>query len=294
MYVIPSTELIVNPDGSIYHLHLKADELAETIITVGDPGRVQLVSNRFDTIELKRHNREFTTHTGQYRGKRISVVSTGIGTDNIDIVLNEIDALFNIDLKERRIKDELTTLNIVRIGSSGTMRSSIPIDAILVSEAAVGLDNLMHFYKSSNSDEWASFREAFVREWQYTGLSTTPYLAASTSDLIARALDNIPDMIKGITLTAPGFYAPQGRKLRAQSYISFLKDTIQSFEHEGRYFTNFEMETAGLYGLANTLGHQAVSFNAIIANRLTGEFSPDPAKMIDRLIDEVLELLVDQ
>lgn len=289
MYVIPPSELIINADGSIYHLDLKPGDLAETILTVGDPDRVRMISSRFDELELERHHREFLTHTGTYRGQRLSVISTGIGTDNIDIVFNEIDAVFNIDFEARRPVDRPVSLHIIRVGTSGTLRDEIPVDALLVSEAAVGLDNLMHFYKNKLPAEWQGFYNAFLREWEYNGIASTPYMGACTSPLLDLAG---PEFYRGVTLTAPGFYAPQGRKIRARAYTSFLKDTILDFQHDGKFLTNFEMESAAMYGLASNLGHRAISFNAILANRMKGEFTKDYETVMNRLIDKVLALIL--
>jgi uridine phosphorylase len=289
MYVIPPSELIINPDGSIYHLHLKPGDLAETIITVGDPDRVKMVSSRFDHVEIEKNHREFLTHTGRFRGIRISVISTGIGTDNIDIVFNETDAVFNVDFEHRRVVDRPVQLHYIRIGTSGTLREDIDVDSMLVSEAALGMDNLMHFYKSTIPEAWSGFFEAFLKEWQYTGIPTSPYFGVADSPLLDLSG---PEMVRGVTITAPGFYAPQGRRIRARSYTSFLKDNIMDFEYEGKRFTNFEMESAAMYGLANTLGHKAISFNTILANRLKGEFSSNYEESMGQLVDTVLDLIV--
>lgn len=285
---IEGSELIINPDGSIYHLNLKPGELAPIIITVGDPDRVTMVSQKFDRVELERHHREFLTHTGTYKGIRLSVISTGIGPDNIDIVFNEADALFNIDFSTRTVKDETTSLHFIRIGTSGTIREAIPLDSLLVSEAALGLDNLLQFYPYRLTGAWTGFFEAFLERWAHAGTVTTPYFAASGSQLVAAAG---PHIYRGVTVTAPGFYGPQGRLLRSGGRAAFLYDCLLPFEYGGKRFTNFEMETAAMYGLAALQGHRAVSFNAILANRVTGEFSADAHAPVNRLIDEVLELI---
>ncbi|MEZ5002484.1 MAG: nucleoside phosphorylase [Chitinophagales bacterium] len=288
MRVIPESELILNPDGSIYHLKLLPEEVAPTIITVGDPERVEEVTKHFDTIDVSKRNREFFTQTGHYKGQRITVVSTGIGTDNIDIVFNELDALFNIDLQTRQVKEEITTLHFIRIGTSGTYREEIPIDSILVSEAVVGIDALMHFYDYHCAPEWQNFYMNFLNHWAVSRINVTPCLMECRSPL----LDQLDEsFIKGITLTAPGFYAPQGRNLRVDSKWSYLKEVIIPYEYNGKKFTNLEMETAGIYGLANAMGHTAISFNALIANRMTGQFSKDPGKTVAVLIKKVLDYL---
>lgn len=290
MSYIASSELIINSDGSIYHLDLKPGELAPIIITVGDQDRVPMVSSRFDRINVKRQHREFVTHTGTYRGLPISVLSTGIGTDNIDIAINETDAIFNIDFEARQVKDVIQPLTFIRIGTSGTMRESIPVDSMIISEAAVGLDNLMHHYNQPEVPEfWQGFRNAFELSWKQTKLKSVPYLSIVEPDQIA----SVPDeFIRGVTVTAPGFYAPQGRKLRASSDVSFLKDVILPFEYEGRKFTNFEMETAAIYGMARCLGHRGLSFNTILANRTRGTFSTDGKAAVNNLIDRVLAWIV--
>lgn len=285
---IEGSELIINSDGSIYHLNLKPGELAPVIITVGDPDRVAMVSQKFDRVELERHHREFLTHTGFYKGIRLSVISTGIGPDNIDIAFNEADALFNIDFGTRSVKPVATPLHFIRIGTSGTIRGEIPLDSMLVSEAALGLDNLLHFYPYKLTGKWTDFFEAFMKSWDRNGTATTPYFAESGSPLVAAAGDAFH---RGVTVTAPGFYGPQGRMLRTGERAAFLYDCLLPFEYGGKRFTNFEMETAAMYGLAAVLGHRAVSFNAILANRVTGEFSTDAHASVSRLIDEVLDLI---
>lgn len=288
MATIPASELIVGDQGRIYHLDLAPGELADTIITVGDPDRVEMVSRYFDDIRIKRRHREFHTHTGTLHGVELSVVSTGIGTDNIDIVFNEADALFNIDLHAREIRARKTTLHFVRIGTSGTFRPEIEVDRFLVSEAAIGLDNLLQFYQYHCPKEWMPFYLEFLKVWEQTGIRTIPYLTTGSSELIAL---NDPEISRAITLTAPGFYAPQGRMIRAASHGAFLKDHLAPFEFQGRCFANFEMETAAIYGLAHLLGHKAVSFNALLANRTTGIFSKKAPYTVDRLIRKVLGYL---
>ena len=286
MSSIPNSELIINPDGSIYHLNLQADQIAPSIITVGDPDRVAEVSKYFDRIDIKVRKREFVTHTGELNGKRISVISTGIGTDNIDIVLNELDALVNIDLKTRRVKEEHTVLDIIRIGTSGALQTDIPIDSFVCSRFAIGLDGLMHYYDfQNNANETIVFYEFMQSIGAKTDFPIRPYLAESNEALIAQLGKGIK---QGITVTCPGFYAPQGRQLRAEMGVNNLLEHFPSFKYRAINISNFEMETAGIYGLSRILGHRALSFNAILANRITNEFSKDPKTVVDQLIQLVL------
>lgn len=285
---IAESELIINPDGSIYHLHLRPGEVAETIITVGDQNRVAEVSKYFDRIELKREKREFVTHTGWLGKKRLTVISTGIGTDNIDIVFNELDALFNIDLEQRTIKSSLTALQFIRIGTSGCLQESIPIDSFLVSSAAIGFDGLLHYYPEKGNAHQSMQKGVHTFLAQH-GLPQRPYVAHVGEGLLNQVGKN---MQKGITLTCPGFYAPQGRALRIASTFSIehLKK-LASFQWNSVPISNFEMETAGIYGMANLLGHEAISFNALLANRFTGAFSKHPKETVEKLIQLVLERL---
>ncbi len=292
MHQLAPSELILT-NQRVYHLGLHPDDLAELIITVGDPDRVKMVSKHFDCVEIQIKNREFETHTGYIGKKRLSVISTGIGTDNIDIVLNELDALVNIDLDNRVYKTIRKVLSIVRIGTSGSIHSSANIDDFLVSIDALGLDGLMHFYNYQYSDREQDLRNnllAYLSGEQIV-LPTEPYMVSS-SDKLIRQLKN-DNFKKGITLTAPGFYAPQGRILNGKT--KFSKETIQKmtqFNFRGLNLTNIEMETAGIYGLANYLGHHAISFNAILANRWEGNFSSNPSQTIENLIKKVLALMV--
>jgi uridine phosphorylase len=280
---IPETELILNNDGSIYHLHLLPEDIAETIIFVGDQERVPEVSKYFDSIELKKVKREFITHTGYIGQKRISVISTGIGTDNIDIVMNELDVLVNVDLATRTIKKNHTALNIIRIGTSGALQSNIPINSVLVSEQAIGLDSLMLFYERKKDVEL----EQSIKE-QLGFNFINPYWVNGNKELVNLLPSNY---LKGITATCCGFYGPQGRFLKAKGVNSTLIEKLNQLNINGKSVTNFEMETAGIYGLANVLGHKAVSVNCILANRITNEFSKNPAEIVDRTIREVLEKL---
>jgi uridine phosphorylase len=283
---ISETDLILNADGSAYHLSLHPDDVADTIITVGDQDRVEGISKYFDHIELKKAKREFVTHTGVLGKKRITVISTGIGTDNIDIVFNELDALVNVDLETREVKMELKSLDIIRIGTSGAIQKDIPIDSLLVSEAAIGLDSLMYFYTQSISAQDESFLNDFKYALAQNQLSLRPYLASADQNL----LDTLGNGLqKGVTITAPGFYAPQGRQVRPISATPRLLDVVEQFRSGGRRITNLEMETAGIYGLASALGHKALSFNVILANRITQQFSRQPAEIMDHFIREVLQ-----
>jgi len=287
----PDSELIINPDGSIYHLNLLPNDVAKTILFVGDPERVSKVSNHFDKIELKKQKREFVTHTGQFKGRRITVISTGISTDNIDIVLNELDALVNIDLKKRTPKKELTQLQIIRMGTTGSMQKDIKIDDLLVSEFGVGMDGLMNFYNFQHKGKAAKIQQGFERVLDDNlNVMVTPYVFKADKSL----LEDIGEgMKKGITLTCPGFYAPQGRQLRATSQIDIrFTQKVAKLRFGKSRFTNFEMETAGIYGMAKVLGHRALSCNAILANRITNEFSAKPKKTVEGLIRRVLEKLV--
>ena len=287
MSALGSSELILNPDGSIYHLNLLPGDLAPLIVTVGDPDRVPEVSKHFDSIELKKGKREFLTHTGSLGSNRISVLSTGIGTDNIDIVLNELDALANFDFESRRPKDEKIQLSIVRVGTSGSIQAHVPVDSFVLGNSALGLDGLLHFYGSAAYRNTALER-AFGEYMEPLGTPVSPY-AVDCDEELAKAFRS-QRMYRGITVTSPGFYGPQGRGLRlAPSRIDLAR--LTSFSFNGMQLCNLEMETAGIYGLAKLLGHRAVSLNAILANRVKGEFSKAPAKTVEALIEYALERL---
>ncbi len=285
---IGPSELILNADQSIYHLNLLPEDLAETIILVGDQNRVEKVSRYFDQIEVQKQRREFITHTGVLNEKRISVVSTGIGTDNIDIVLNEIDALFNIDFETRMIRPEPVQLDFVRIGTSGAIQPDIPLDSFVMSEYAIGFDNVLHFYKGE-SIQHPDAQIAFIEHTDWSVYKSIPYVVAS--DLVLAENLSGDNIIKGFTGSNVGFYGPQGRSLRLALEDEDLNAKITSFEYQGRRITNLEMETSAIYGLASLLGHRALSMNTILANRATAEFSTDPAGTIDRLIRYTLEKL---
>lgn len=287
MNKILTTDLIINKDGSVYHLNLLPEDLADDIITVGDPDRVGEVSKHFDSVELRKGKREFITHTGYIGKKRISVISTGIGTDNIDIVLNELDALVNIDLDRRLYNENLKSLNIIRIGTSGAIQADIPIDSILVSEYALGIDALLSFYKYNGSRDERSILKTINTQMPVLK-KFNPYLAGAGKSLVKKIGKGLES---GITVTAPGFYAPQGRTLRYTKTVPDLMKQLSSVGTEKWRLTNLEMETAGIYGLANLFGHQALSINAILASRVKSEFSRNPQKTVDKTIKLVLERL---
>ncbi|QLG46966.1 nucleoside phosphorylase [Costertonia aggregata] len=288
MSLSPS-ELILNADNSIYHLNLVPQDIAETIITVGDPDRVGHVSKYFDTVDIKKEKREFITHTGKLKGKRITVISTGIGTDNIDIVLNELDALVNIDFESRTVKPQKTTLDIFRIGTSGAIQPNIPVDSFLISEYAIGFDNLLHFYESEHI-QFPEMQLAFIDHTDWSVYKSIPYIVEGSRDLM---LDFDNDVFQlGFTATNVGFYGPQGRKLRLRTQDATLNPKMASFEYQGLKITNLEMETSGIYGLSQLLGHRALSLNCILANRGTGEFSENPEKAIDELIKQTLSIII--
>jgi len=284
---IAESDLIINPDGSIYHLNLLPGDVAETIITVGDPDRVGEVSKHFDSLELKKGKREFITHTGFVGKKRVTVLSTGIGTDNIDIVFNELDALVNIDFPTRTVKKNLTSLNIIRVGTSGAVQPDIPMGTILASSYGLGLDALMNYYVHELSgDERILLDDIKSHFAQFKNIN--PYLTAASGNLLNTIGKN---MAKGITVTAPGFYAPQGRQVRAKTAIPNFVSLIGTFKSNQNQITNLEMETAGIYALAKVLGHNALSVNAILASRVKFEFSNEPDKIVEKAIKMVLETL---
>ncbi|MEM1408136.1 MAG: nucleoside phosphorylase [Bacteroidota bacterium] len=283
MAKIHESELILNPDGSVYHLNLKPAHLSDTIISVGDPTRVYKVSQHFDKLEFEMNRREFITHIGTYNGKRITVISTGMGTDNIEIFLTELDALANIDLKKREVKEKHRSLKIIRVGTSGALQEDIALGSHLISDYAVGLDTLMCFYDLPATD----FEKTVGTELQeQLGLPFTPYVVQGSTLL----RDKIGDgMIMGNTVTCPGFYAPQGRKIRLPLRYPKLMQQLNYYNNNGLWLTNFEMETAGYYALGRMLGHEIISANAIIANRIKNRFSKNPGKVVDSLIKKVLE-----
>ena len=285
---IKKSELILNPDGSIYHLNLRPEHLAPIVITVGDPDRVDHVSRYFDTIEFKIQKREFKTHTGVYKNQQISVISTGIGSDNIDIVLNELDALVNIDFKTRRIKPDLTSLKIVRIGTSGALQSDIPVDSFLLSSYAIDINGMLQSYQIKRIQNTA-IETAFCKHTNWDSERAKPVVVQNSKSLETQLLDN--NIQYGITATCGGFYGPQDRILRLQPKDSIFRDKLQSFRFENLRITNFEMETSAIYGLSKLLGHQACSMNAILANRANGTFSKNSEETVDQLIKYTLKKL---
>lgn len=295
MPIAPS-ELILNEDGSVYHLHLKPEHLATTIITVGDPDRVDTVTKYFDSIRFTTQKREFKTTTGTYKGKEISVISTGIGTDNIDIVFNELDALVNIDLETREIKKQHTSLDIIRIGTSGAIQKDIPVDSFLISKYAMGLDALLHFYKSKHIQH-PEIQNAFIDHMDWAPEKSNPYVV-TCDDTLSQKFTSDNNIIEGFTATNIGFYAPQGRILRLKTSDLEMNDKLGEFrfresEKKDLRITNLEMETSGIYGLAKLLGHRAVSLNAILANRATQTFSNTPTETTEELIKFALEKILE-
>jgi uridine phosphorylase len=289
--IIPESELILNPDGSLYHIKLKAEHIADDVIVVGDQHRVERISKHFDSIEHKSISREFVTHTGIYKGKKITVLSTGIGTDNIDIVVNELDAAINIDLTTRKIKKEHRKLNIIRIGTSGALQEDLPVDSYLISRYGLGFDGLLQYYKLENTEEEKELLNDFMSHTAWNSDLATPYFVRSSDELFNKI--NRGDMTEGITGTAAGFYGPQGRVLRLPLRNNELNEQLTSFKSKGQRVTNFEMETSALYGLGRLLGHNCVTVCVLIANRLKGEYSDDYKKPVDALIKTVLDRLVD-
>ncbi len=286
---IPASELILNPNGSVYHLQLLPGQVADTVITVGDSDRVEEITKHFESIEFTVQNREFKTQTGNFKGKRITVISTGIGTDNIDIVLNELDAVVNIDLQKREVKNDLISLDIIRIGTSGSINQEVPLDSFLLSEMSIGFDSLMHFYESTGVEEMDATKK-FMEHTGWFSKKSEPYVIKGSQNLIANFKS---DMTKsGITATNIGFYGPQGRVLRLPLQDPTINKKLASFQYKGLNITNMEMETAGIYGLSKLLGHRAISLNALIANRVTGEFSQNPKKLVETLIDYALERIL--
>ena len=285
---IAPSELIVNSDGSVFHLHLRPEQLARTVILVGDPGRVEQVASRFDRIEHRAANREFVTATGYYAGKRMTVLSTGIGTDNIDIVVNELDALVNIDLRTRTEKEEKTRLTLVRLGTCGAIRPELRLGDRILSRISVGLDGLLNFYEGSEAVCDREMERAFVEHTGWNSRLATPYFVRC-SDYLAELF--APDTVEGMTASAPGFYAPQGRYLRLAPADRRLNEKIESFEYGGHRFTNFEMEGSALAGLSRLMGHDAVTICTVIAQRVALESDTDYRPFVDKMIATCLEKL---
>lgn len=284
---IPESELILNPDGSVFHLHLLPGQLAQKVILVGDPDRVEMITKHFDTIESEAKNREFVSKTGSYKGKRITVLSTGIGTDNIDIVLNELDALANIDFKTREIKPKLTTLDIVRIGTSGGLHADIPVDSVVMSVRSIGFDGLLNFY--ANRDSICDLKyEAYLTDYlDWHPQLCAPYVVNAAQKLVSKFKG--PSIIEGATISAPGFYGPQGRTLRLETSNLQINKKLETFNYQGTIIANYEMESSAIAGLSKLLGHNAVTLCAIIANRVTGTYSKDYKNVIKELIKHIIE-----
>ncbi|HEY6975487.1 MAG TPA: nucleoside phosphorylase [Chitinophagaceae bacterium] len=288
MNKIEESELIINSRGAIYHLNVRPEELADTVITVGDPDRVKEVSKYFDSIECICEHREFITHTGYIGKKRISVVSTGIGTDNIDIVLNELDAIVNIDPDSRTVKKEHVSLTIIRVGTSGSLQPDIPVDSCVTSTHGLGIDNLLNYYQHENNDEERSLIQHFVLHTQMDGAFSQPYIASATTSLLKHFVNGFH---QGITVTCPGFYGPQGRVLRLGLTNPQLIDRLTEFCYGNHRITNFEMETSAIYGLGKLLGHRCVSLSVIVANRITKSFTKNSTAAIENLITKSLEII---
>ena len=288
--MIKSSELILNPDGSVYHLNLQPEHIAHDIIFVGDQNRVEKITQFFDSIEFSTQKREFKTQTGLFKGKRITVMSTGIGPDNIDIVMNELDALVNIDLKTRTPKENLTSLNIIRIGTSGSLQADIPVDSFVMGKFGLGLDNMLRSYLIDEITE-IEMEDAFIKHTNWDLRKGRPYIIPCSEKLEKRMESN--RIFKGITGTAGGFYGPQGRVLRLNIQDENLNSKMDSFNYNDTRMTNLEMETSAIYGLGKLLGHNCLSLNAIIANRANGTFSEDPYKAVDELIAYALGKLAE-
>jgi uridine phosphorylase len=288
MKPIAESELILNNRGAIYHLDLRPEELAPTVITVGDPDRVPIVSRYFDTIEIQRRHREFVTHTGYLNGKRITVVSSGIGTDNIDILLNELDALVNIDFDTRSEISTKSALRIFRLGTCGSLQHDIPADALVAGTHGLGLDNLLHYYAFEQTEEEAQLLQAFQLHCRLEAQSVVPYLAACQVGLLKHFAAHCH---AGITVTCPGFYGPQGRVLRLGLRNPQWVDALSGFGFGPHRIANFEMETSAIYGLGRLLGHQCLSLNVVVANRISKSFSANPAQAVVKLIETCLPII---
>jgi uridine phosphorylase len=288
MQRIAESELIINSRGAVYHLNLRPEELAQNIITVGDPDRVALVSNYFDSVESKFQHREFVSHTGYLGKKRITVVSTGIGPDNIDIVLNELDALVNIDFETRQIRQNLTSLNIIRIGTSGSLQANVPVDSYVASTHGLGLDNLLNYYRQEHNEQEKQLLQSFVTHTQLNAGVSHPYITIASASLMKHFVDGYH---QGITVTCPGFYGPQGRVLRLGIQNPQLIDRLTEFTFGQHRITNFEMETAAIYGLGKLLGHHCLSLSAIVANRIQKTFTKNSEALIDKMIRQTLEII---
>ena len=288
MLVIGASELIINDRGAVYHLNVRPEEIADTVITVGDPERVPNVSKYFDRIEHKCEHREFVTHTGYIGNKRISVLSTGIGPDNIDIALNEVDALVNINFETRTINEVKKSVSIIRMGTCGSLQGEVGVDQLVAGTHGLGIDNLMHFYELENNEEEQAILSAFEQHTQITDFNVHPYIASASSNLSQHFKEGYSH---GITITCPGFYGPQGRILRLPLRMPNLVDQMTSFKYNNHHIANFEMETSAIYGLCKLLGHQCLSVNVIIANRVRKEYSKNMGAAVDNMIQKTLGII---
>ena len=288
MQPIAESELIINPRGAVYHLDLRPEEIAPTVIIVGDPDRVEKVSRYFDSIEVRKQHREFISNTGFIGKKRLTVLSTGIGPDNIDIVLNELDALANIDFETRTIREKLSPLNIIRIGTCGSLQADIPVDHFVASTHGLGLDNLLNYYRFEHSEQENELIQSFVTQTQLHAQISHPYISIASGSLLKHFVDGF---FQGITVTCPGFYGPQGRVLRLGVRNPELINRLTQFSYGQHRITNFEMETSAIYGLGKLLGHHCLSLNCVVANRIQKQFSKDSAAAVDQLIRKALEII---
>ena len=284
---IAESELIINSRGAVYHLNLRPEEIAGTVITVGDPDRVKEISKYFDSIEVKTQQREFITHTGYVGKKRLTVLSSGIGPDNIDIVINELDALANIDFETRQIKNKLTSLNIIRLGTSGSLQADIPVDSFVTSTHGLGIDNLLNFYRHEQNDQEKQLLHSFVTHTQMHGQMSYPYISSASGSLLKHFVKGFH---QGITVTCPGFYGPQGRILRLGIRSPDLINRLTDFRFGQHRITNFEMETSAIYGLGKLLGHNCLAVNTIVANRVNKEFSKDGKAAVEKMIIKFIDI----
>lgn len=286
--MIGESELILTPEGRVYHINLSKDDLADTVITVGDPDRVKEVSKYFDKIEFQTQHREFVTHTGYIGKKRLTVLSSGIGPDNIDIVMNELDAVVNIDFETRILKPVLTPLNIIRMGTSGSLQADVPVDSLVASSHGIGLDNVLHYYLLENTAHEMDLQRDFIKHVGLESSNIVPYVAKGSSELLAHFSHGYHH---GITVTCPGFYAPQGRVVRAGLQFPELVNKLSGFQFENHRITNFEMETSAIFGLGKVFGHRCLALNTIVANRISKTFTADGKKSVENMIKKSLEII---
>ena len=288
--MIQASEFPQNADGSVYHLHLHPEQLAETVVLLGDPGRVPIFSKYLERIDHKQMNREICTHTGIYKGKPLTIMSTGMGTDNLDIVVNELDALVNIDLKTREIKSQKTSLNLVRVGTCGSLQENIEVNKFIASAYGFGIDGVMNFYKPESDVCDRAMEQAFMDHSNWLKTLPRPYFVKASSELIERIAKD--DMYRGITATAQGFYGPQGRVLRLPLAFPQMHDVMKSFDYNGLKITNLEMETSALYGLGQSLGHKTMTACLVVANRVTGKFSENYKQTMENSIEMLLDRIL--